>query len=349
MEKILQELGIKEVNRGASIGTPSGWLETSGAELVSYSPIDGKPIATIKQATADDYEKVMQKAGEAFLKWRMMPPPERGAVVRRMADALRANKKALGSLVSLEMGKIQAEGEGEVQEMIDIADFAVGLSRQLYGLTMASERPRHRMYEQWHPLGRVGVITAFNFPVAVWSWNAFIAAACGDVMIWKPSSKTPLCAIAVQNIIDPILEELDLAGVFNLVIGSGREVGERMINDRRLPLISATGSCAMGRKVGQAVAARLGRSLLELGGNNAIVITEKADLDLAVRAVLVRRGWHRGPALHLHPAHHNPQLHQAEIPGHPGGGLRTGQGGQPAFGPRCSWARSSTRGRWTTC
>ena len=286
MEKILEALGIKEVNPGASVGTPSGWLETSGAELVSYSPKDGKPIAAIKQASAEDYEKVMQKAGEAFLKWRMMPAPERGAVVRRMADALRTNKEALGGLVALEMGKIRAEGEGEVQEMIDIADFAVGLSRQLYGLTMASERPRHRMYEQWHPLGPVGVITAFNFPVAVWSWNAFIAAVCGDVVIWKPSSKTPLCAIAVQNIIDPILEELGLAGVFNLVIGSGREVGERMINDRRLPLISATGSCAMGRKVGRAVAERLGRSLLELGGNNAIIITEKADLDLAVRAVL---------------------------------------------------------------
>ena len=286
MENILRELGIKEVNPGASVGTPSGWLETSGPELECYSPIDGKLIAKIKQATADDYETVMTKAGEAFLKWRMTPAPERGAVIRRIVEALRANKKALGSLVSLEMGKIQAEGEGEVQEMIDIADFAVGLSRQLYGLTMASERPRHRMYEQWHPLGRVGVITAFNFPVAVWSWNAFIAAVCGDVVIWKPSSKTPLCAIAVQNIIDPILEELGLASVFNLVIGSGREVGERMINDSRLPLISATGSCAMGRKVGRAVAERLGRSLLELGGNNAIIITEGSDLNLAVRAVL---------------------------------------------------------------
>lgn len=207
-------------------------------------------------------------------------------MIRQIADALRAKKKALGSLVSLEMGKIQAEGEGEVQEMIDIADFAVGLSRQLYGLTMASERPRHRMYEQWHPLGPVGVITAFNFPVAVWSWNAFIAAVCGDVIIWKPSSKVPLCGVAVQNIIDHILDEHGLAGVFNLVIGSGAEVGERLINDRRVPLISATGSCAMGRKVGQAVAARLGRSVLELGGNNAIIIAEDADLDLALRAVL---------------------------------------------------------------
>ena len=286
MRNILQELGIEEINRGASVGTLSGWLETSGEELVSRSPIDGKPTAKIKQASARDYEEVTAKAGEAFLKWRMTPAPERGAVVRRMADALRANKKALGGLVALEMGKIRAEGEGEVQEMIDIADFAVGLSRQLYGLTMASERPRHRMYEQWHPLGRVGVITAFNFPVAVWAWNAFIAAVCGDVVIWKPSSKTPLCAVAVQNIIDPVLEQFGLSGVFNLVIGSGREVGERMINDRRLPLISATGSCAMGRKVGQAVAARLGRSLLELGGNNAIIITEDADLNLAVRAVL---------------------------------------------------------------
>ena len=268
-------------------GNRSGWLKTSGAAITSYSPIDGRPIAKVAQAGAADYEAVITKAQEAFLKWRMTPAPARGAVIRQIADALRAKKKALGSLVSLEMGKIQAEGEGEVQEMIDIADFAVGLSRQLYGLTMASERPRHRMYEQWHPLGPVGVITAFNFPVAVWSWNAFIAAVCGDVIIWKPSSKAPLCGVAVQNIIDPILDEHDLAGVFNLVIGSGAGGGRTADQrPRRVPLISATGSCAMGRKVGRAVAARLGRSLLELGGNNAIIIAEDADLDLALRAVL---------------------------------------------------------------
>ena len=286
METIKRELGIEEINFGASTGTRGGRIETTGAELTSYSPIDGQPIAKIIQAGSRDYETVIAKAREAFAGWRMTPAPGRGAVIREIAAALRANKQALGRMVSLEMGKIQAEGEGEVQEMIDIADFAVGLSRQLYGLTMASERPRHRMYEQWHPLGPVGIITAFNFPVAVWSWNAFIAAICGDVVIWKPSSKSALCALAVQNIIDPILEAHDLAGVFNLVIGSGKEVGDLLVNDRRVPLISATGSCAMGRKVGQAVAARLGRSILELGGNNAIIIAEDADMDLALRAVV---------------------------------------------------------------
>ena len=286
MDAIKKDLGINNLNYGASTGTSQGWLETSGPELTSYTPIDGQPIAKVIQAGTADYEAIVQKAQQAFAKWRMIPAPERGAVIRQIADALRANKKALGSMVSLEMGKIQGEGEGEVQEMIDIADFALGLSRQLYGLTMVSERPRHRMYEQWHPLGPVGVITAFNFPVAVWAWNAFIGAVCGDVIIWKPSSKTPLCAIAVQNIIDPILDEHDLNGVFNLVIGRGKDVGESLINDRRVPLISATGSCAMGRRIGQAVAARLSRSILELGGNNAIIITEDADWDLTLRAVL---------------------------------------------------------------
>jgi aldehyde dehydrogenase (NAD+) len=240
----------------------------------------------VTQATASDYEKIVAGAQEAFLKWRMTPAPERGQVVREIGEALRKQKPALGKLVSMEMGKILSEGLGEVQEMIDIADFAVGLSRQLYGLTMPSERPYHRMYEQWHPLGPVGVITAFNFPTAVWSWNAFIAAVCGDVLIWKPSSKTPLTALAVMNIIETVLDKHQLKGVFNLVIGSGKEVGETLINDRRLPLISATGSCRMGRRVGQAVAARLGRSLLELGGNNAVVVTEDANLDLALNAVL---------------------------------------------------------------
>ncbi len=284
--ELLRKLGIEEMNFGATTGTKGGRIEATGPKIKSYSPIDGKPIATIIQAGPQDYETLISKAQEAFVRWRKMPGPSRGAVVRQIADALRIHKRALGRLVSLEVGKIQAEGEGEVQEMIDIADFAVGLSRQLYGLTMASERPRHRMFEQWHPLGPVGVITSFNFPVAVWSWNAFIASVCGDVVVWKPSSKSALCALAVQNLIDPILDAHDLSGVFTLVIGSGRDIGELLINDRRIPLISATGSCAMGRKVGQTVAARLGRSILELGGNNAIIIAEDADLDLALRAVV---------------------------------------------------------------
>jgi len=286
VERIIQSLGLKEVNPGASVGTSSGWLETGGPELVSVSPIDGRPIGSIRQATRQDCQAVVAAAEEAFRRWRLTPAPQRGLVVRDLADALRARKRDLGRLVSLEMGKIQAEGEGEVQEMIDIADLAVGLSRQLFGLTMHSERPRHRMYEQWHPLGPIGVITAFNFPVAVYSWNAFIAAVCGDTIVWKPSSKAPLCGLAVQTVFNEVLDARGLTGVFNLVIGSGREVGQTLIEDRRLPLISATGSCAMGRKVGQTVAARLGRSLLELGGNNAIIIAEDADLDLAVRAVL---------------------------------------------------------------
>ncbi|MBN2134934.1 MAG: aldehyde dehydrogenase family protein [Acidobacteria bacterium] len=286
MQDVLKRLGIKDVNYGACTGKSGSWIKTTGAELVSYSPIDGKPIAKIIQATAEEYETVMKKAEESFLKWRMMPAPKRGEIVRQIGHALREYKEDLGKLVTLEAGKILTEGAGEVQEMIDIADFAVGLSRQLYGLTMHSERPMHRMMEQWHPLGIIGVITSFNFPVAVWSWNTLIAAVCGDVNLWKPSSKTPLTAIAVQNIIAPIVDEHDIDGVFNMVIGSGREIGEKMINDKRIPLISATGSCAMGRKVGQTVAQRLGRSLLELGGNNAIIIAEDADLEMAIGATV---------------------------------------------------------------
>ena len=286
MRDLLNELGIKDVNSGACVGTSSGWIETGGEELVSYSPIDGKPIAKIKTATAADYDAVVREAQKGFTMWRMTPAPQRGQIIREIADALRRNREALGKLVTLEMGKIVAEGVGEVQEMIDIADFAVGLSRQLYGLTMHSERPSHRMYEQWHPLGPIGVITAFNFPVAVWSWNAVIATTCGDTVIWKPSSKTPLTAIGVMNILNPILDKHGLRGVFNLVIGNSKNVGQKMIEDKRLPLISATGSCNMGRKVGAAVAQRLGRSLLELGGNNAIIVAEDADMDLAIRAVL---------------------------------------------------------------
>jgi aldehyde dehydrogenase (NAD+) len=283
MKKFLNDLGIAETNSGATTGTC--WMPTSGTPLVSYSPIDGSAIATVIQATETDYEAVMQQAQDAFRHWRMMPAPKRGEIVRQIGEALRAKKAALGTLVSVEMGKTLIKGLGEVQEMIDIADFAVGLSRQLYGKTMHSERPHHRMYEQWHPLGIVGVISAFNFPIAVWSWNALIAAVCGDVTLWKPSSKTPLTAIAIHNIIAPIMAEHNLEGVFSLVIGKGSEIGEKINNDRRIPLISATGSCRMGRRIGQAVAARLGRTILELGGNNAAIICADADMDMVVPAV----------------------------------------------------------------
>jgi aldehyde dehydrogenase (NAD+) len=286
MESVLDTLGVRTTNYGAGSGTSGGWLETRGEVLTSFSPIDGRPIAEVKQARREDYEAVMTGAQTAFPRWRRMPAPQRGEIVREIGEALRAHKEALGALVTLEAGKIVAEGQGEVQEMIDMADFAVGLSRQLYGKTMQSERPEHRMYEQWHPLGAVGVVTAFNFPVAVWAWNAFIAAVCGDLVVWKPSSKTPLTAIAVQNLIAPILDRHELSGVFNLVIGKGSQVGEKMIGDPRLPLISATGSCRMGRQVGVAVANRYGRSILELGGNNAVVVCDDANQELALRATL---------------------------------------------------------------
>ncbi len=286
MDNFLKELGIKKVNFGATTGASEGWIRTSGKELVSYSPIDGKPIASVIQATAEDYETVLYSAKAAFEKWRMLPAPKRGSIVREIGDILRKYKEPLGKLVTLEMGKIKAEGVGEVQEMIDIADFAVGQSRMLYGATMHSERPRHRMYDQYHPYGAVGIITAFNFPVAVWAWNSLIAAICGDVCVWKPSSKTPLAAIAVQNIIAPVVDKYDLNGVFNLIIGKGSEVGELLINDKRVPLVSMTGSTAMGKRISEAVGKRLGRTILELGGNNAIIVTEDADLDMAVRATL---------------------------------------------------------------
>jgi len=286
MYDFLKTLGIKDINNGATNGSSDGWIKTKRKELVSYSPIDGKPIATVLQASKDDYNKIMNDAQNAFKKWRIMPAPKRGLIIREIGDLLREYKEPLGKLVTLEMGKILQEGLGEVQEMIDISDFAVGLSRQLHGLTMHSERPSHRMYEQWHPLGVIGIITAFNFPVAVWSWNSLIAGVCGDAMIWKPSSVTPLCSIAIHNIIAPVIDKHDIAGVFNLVIGSGKEIGNLMADDKGLPLISATGSCAMGKKVSQSVASRLGRTLLELGGNNAIIITEDSNLDLAVRATL---------------------------------------------------------------
>ena len=280
---ILDELGIGRVSSGAGWGE---WIDCQGEELVSTSPTDNSEIARVRLARSPDYEAVLAKASEAFGSWRMRPAPLRGAVVRTLADELRKHKKALGALVSLEMGKIRSEGEGEVQEMIDMADFAVGLSRQLYGLTMHSERPGHRMYEQWHPLGIVGVVTAFNFPVAVWAWNATIAAVCGDPTIFKPSHRTPLTAVAIQNICHRVMEEHDCPGVFNLLIGDRKNVGEPLLNDRRVPLISATGSCNMGRVVGAALAKRFGRGILELGGNNAILVTEDAKLDLALRAIL---------------------------------------------------------------
>ncbi len=282
-DEIFAALGLEDVNSG---GYAAGWLDTTGDVLEVENPTTGEMIGAVKQCSEDDYEKIIESARETFERWRMIPAPKRGEYIRLISNALRDKKEALGALVSLEMGKIQAEGEGEVQEMIDIGDFAVGLSRQLYGLTMASERPRHRMYEQWHPLGVVGVISAFNFPVAVWSWNTFLSAVCGDTNVWKPSSQVPLSAVAVTKICHEVMEGTGFEGVFNLLVGSGRTVGDRLINDRRVPLISATGSCNMGEKVGVAVAKRLGRSLLELGGNNAVVVLNDADVDMVIRAVL---------------------------------------------------------------
>ena len=286
MYDFLTKLGIQEVNYGATLGNSDGWLKTRGRELTSYSPIDGKPIAKVVQATKDDYEIVIKEAQAAFRKWCVLPAPKRGQIVREIGDILRNYKEPLGELVSLEMGKIKAEGMGEVQEMIDIADFAVGQSRMLYGSTMHSERPSHRMYDQYHPYGIVGIISAFNFPVAVWSWNSLIAAICGDVCVWKPSSKTPLTAIAVHHIIEPVIDKYDLKGVFSLVIGKGSEIGEALINDKHVPLISATGSTEMGIRIGEVVGKRLGRTILELGGNNAIIVAEDADIDMAIRATL---------------------------------------------------------------
>ncbi len=286
MRSLLERLQVKEVNAGACTG-PDGWLsDPQGSRLVSYNPATGAPIASIVQATGATYEAVIERAQAAFASWQRVPAPKRGLMVRDLGDALRELQEPLGELVTLEMGKIRAEGIGEMQEMIDICDFAVGLSRQLYGLSMHSERPNHRMYEQWHPLGPVGVITSFNFPVAVWSWNCAIAAVCGDTMVWKPSSSTPLAAVAVQQIANRVMADHGVDGIFTLVIGTGREVGERMLNDTRLPLISFTGSVGVGRRVAQTVAGRLGRTILELGGNNGIIVTEDADLELATRAIV---------------------------------------------------------------
>lgn len=280
---LFDALGIKKENPGAFNGEWFG----SGDSLDATSPIDGSALALVKQCTAEEYEKVAARAHEAFLSWRTVPAPKRGEVVRQLGEELRKYKKALGALVTLEMGKIRAEGEGEVQEMIDICDFAVGLSRQLYGLTMHSERPGHRMYEQWHPLGVVGVISAFNFPVAVWAWNAALAWVCGDAVLWKPSSSTPLTGIACTRIAARVFERNGYdPALSSLIIGRGSVVGEQLIYDKRVPLVSATGSCEMGYRVGSVVGKRLGRTILELGGNNAIIVTPHADLDMAVRAIV---------------------------------------------------------------
>ena len=284
-QDILKDLGLSDVNPGAGTGTT--WMECGGEMLDSVSPVDGQIIGRVRQASGDDYDKVAARAREAFKEWCMVPAPKRGDVVRQIGNAVRVRKEELSALLSLEVGKIRAEAEGEVQEMIDICDFAVGQSRMLYGLSMHSERPRHRMYEQYHPLGPIGVITAFNFPVAVWSWNAMVGLVAGDTVVWKPSSKAALTALAVSKIISEVLRKNDLReGILNVVVGSRNEVGERLIADRRLPLISATGSVAMGRHVGQVVASRLGKSLLELGGNNGVIVSSQADLDLTVRAIL---------------------------------------------------------------
>ena len=286
MKALLTQLGLQETNPGACTG-PDGWIaDPRGKQLVSYNPTTNAAIASIVQATPATYETVVSAAHQAFLTWRSAPAPKRGEVVRDLGNALREMKEPLGELVTLEMGKIRAEGLGEVQEMIDIADFAVGLSRQLYGLSMHSERPQHRMYEQWHPLGVLGLITSFNFPTAVWAWNSTLAAVCGDTVVWKPSSSTPLTAIAVQHIANRVMADHGLSSIFTLAIGSGRDVGEQMLNDHRLPLISFTGSTGVGKRVAEAVAGRFGRSILELGGNNGIIVAADADLDMATRAIL---------------------------------------------------------------
>ena len=286
MDSILNELGVKDLNSGACTGHEK-WSQSENADkLISYNPTNGEKIASVSMAGSYDYDRVLNESTKSFDDFRKIPAPVRGELVRQMGDALRAKKDALGSLVALEMGKIKQEGDGEVQEMIDIADFAVGQSRMLYGKTMHSERPDHRMYEQWHPLGPVGVISAFNFPVAVWAWNAFIAAICGNTTIWKPSSSTPLTAIAVQNICNEVMRKNNYSGIFSLIIGSGSIVGEKLISDKRVPLISFTGSTHMGRHVSKTVATRFGKCILELGGNNAMIIDESATLSLAVPAIV---------------------------------------------------------------
>ena len=284
--KILNALGINKINYGSCIGGKK-WNKTENSGIIeSINPATGKLIAKVYKCSRKDYEKIISDSSSTFEQWKMTPAPIRGQLILQMTNALREKKDLLGSLVALEMGKIKAEGDGEIQEMIDIGDFAVGLSRQLYGLTMHSERPLHRMYEQWHPIGNVGIISAFNFPVAVWAWNAFIAAICGDISIWKPSSKTTLCAIAVQNICNDVLKKNGYEGIFNLIIGSGSTIGERLIKDSNVPLISATGSTRMGKRIAEVVGQRLGKTILELGGNNAIIVDETANMELVIPAIV---------------------------------------------------------------
>lgn len=285
MRDIISALELGETNSGAW-SADGGWSQdTSGPVFDSVNPATGELLGRVRSATAADYERIMVSSRRVFDQWKMVPAPKRGAAVRLVADELRAHKSALGSLVTMEVGKIKPEGDGEVQEMIDIGDFAVGQSRMLYGTTMHSERPLHRMYEQWHPLGVVGIISAFNFPVAVWSWNAFLAAICGNVSVWKPSPKAPLSAVAVQKLVNRVLERNGFPGIFQLFI-AGPDLAEKFVDDRRVDLVSFTGSTAVGRKVGERVAARLGKSLLELGGNNAIIVDEFANLDLAVPSIV---------------------------------------------------------------
>jgi aldehyde dehydrogenase (NAD+) len=282
-QEILESLGLESHNSGVFAGE---WSEAGGETVDVINPATGESLATATLASVDDYDRVVSNSVETYERWRQLPAPKRGDYIRRLGNALRENTEALGGLVTLEMGKILPEGVGEVQEMVDICDFAVGLSRQLYGNTMTSERPSHRMYEHWHPLGPVGVISAFNFPVAVWSWNAAVAAVCGDTVVWKPSERTPLTAIAVTKIAQNVMAGSGFEGVFNLAVGDGKTVGNAMNHDTRVPLVSATGSCAMGRIVGPAVAQRMGRSILELGGNNALIVMDDADIDLAIRGTL---------------------------------------------------------------
>ncbi len=280
IQEALQSLGVKKNNSGSSTGKK--WLKSTGKNFDSFSPADGKKIGSIQETNQKAFETIVAKAQQAFLQWRLVPAPKRGEIVRQIGEALRTKKEALGKLVSYEMGKSYQEGLGEVQEMIDICDFAVGLSRQLNGLTMHSERPHHRMYEQYHPLGIVGIISAFNFPVAVWSWNSMIAWVCGDVCIWKPSEKTPLCSVACQNIVTEVFEKNNVPEGVSCIVNGDYKVGQWICSNENIPLVSATGSVRMGKAVGQTVAARLGRALLELGGNNAIIISEKANLDMAI-------------------------------------------------------------------
>ncbi len=284
MKKVLNQLGIKASNPGVSTGKK--WIKSSGPTLTSFSPVDGKVIGSVQSADEKTFQKVVEISTRAFHQWRLVPPPKRGEVVRQISEALRKSKEPLGMLVSYEMGKSYQEGLGEVQEMIDICDFAVGLSRQLHGLTMHSERPLHRMYEQYHPLGIVGVISAFNFPVAVWSWNAMLAWVCGDTCIWKPSEKTPLCSIACQHIIADVLAENNVPEGVSCIVNGDYRIGQMLAAHELIPLVSATGSVRMGKLVAKTVSERLGRPLMELGGNNAIIITENADLDIAIRGAV---------------------------------------------------------------